>query len=349
MKKIITMISIMILMLTTNVYAINIAEAGETVNQIGDYDSTRIVAGNTVNSKANIDGLSIIAGNEITLEGSAPYGFYAGNIITINQKIEKDLFIAGNSITIDNDSQIGRDIFIAGNTVKIKTNINRDLRVGGTKVDISGITIKGDAYIEAEQIILDEETTIEGKLTYPEESNIIGLDKAKVEKIETTKYEKIVIEYTIMDRVRNFIISTLASIVTLIALFYIIPSSKEKLDNTELTPENIIKKIGIGLLALIAVPFIALISMFTGVLTPLALITLVVYIIGIYLSSLLIYYIVGKEITKKLNKENKYLAIIIGVISVKIIRYIPVIGGIVGALSLFYGLGLIFKFVKKSR
>ena len=348
MKKIITLLSVLMLTLTTKVYAVNVAESDETINQTGKYDSTRFLAGNTINSKAEIDGISFVAGNDLTLEGKTSYGFYAGNIININEIVEKDLFAAGNNITIGEDAKIERDVYIVGNQIKIKTDLNRDLRAGGTRVDISGITIKGDAYIASEQIILDENTVIEGKLTYPEDAKITGFEKAKVEKTEKIKTTNIEIEYTMKDRIRSFIFSSISAILTLIIVFFIIPSAKEKLDKNEVTPGNVLKTTGIGFLTLIIVPIVALVSLITIVLSPVALIALVMYIISIYLSSLFAYYIVGNEITKKMNKENKYLAIIIGVVSVKLIKFIPVIGGLVSAFAFFYGMGLIVYFMKRK-
>jgi hypothetical protein len=348
MKKIITALSIIILALTTKVNAINVIDADETMVQTGEYNSTRIIAGNTVTNKAKVDGLSIIAGNEVNLEGSAPYGFFAGNNVTVNEEIEKDLFIAGNNITIGEQAKIGRDIFLAGNIIKIKSNINRDLKVGASSVDLSGVTIKGDAYIAAEQIILDNETVIEGKLTYPKEAKIEGLNKASIKNTEVIEPVEVNIEYNTMDRVYGFIASTIASFLTLTILFYVLPSAKEKLDNTELTADSIIKKSLIGLISLIVTPIIIIIGLCTVILAPASLITLAIYAISIYLSNLLVYYIVGKEVTKKLNKENKYLSIIIGIVSVKLIKYIPVIGGLISILSLFYGLGLVFKFIQNK-
>ena len=194
MKKVICLFSILLFtFMTTNVYAIDIASAGDNVNQTGSYESSRFVAGNKIMNTAEVDGLSLIAGNEITTKGASPYGIYAGNIITIEDNIEKDLFAAGNMITINSNASIGRDVYIAGNDVTINSNIERDLRAGGTTIDISGITIKGDAYIGAEQIIMDKETKIEGKLVYPEDSSITGLEQASINKIETTKKQNIAI------------------------------------------------------------------------------------------------------------------------------------------------------------
>lgn len=331
----------------TNVYALEITQAGDNVIQEGDYDSVRLVAGNKVTNKANVDGISLVAGNEVILEGSAPYGFYAGNIVTVNENISKDMFVAGNNITIGEYAVIGRDVYIMGNTIKINTNVSRDLRIGGESVNLSGITIGGDAYIAAEEIILDENTVITGKLTYPEKAKITGLDSATIGSVETKKYDEAVIEYNFIDSVYDFIVSAVAAFIVIVALFFVIPNSKEKLNKVELKISSIAKITGIGLLVLIVMPIISLFALFTGFLTPLALIAFAIYIISIYLSSLLVYYIIGNVFTNKVfKKDNTYLALACGIVLTKLVKLIPVIGGLISAIVLFYGLGLIYKYIQ---
>ena len=55
-KKIFILISAILLTLSmfTSVKAITIAEAGETVEQVGEYNSTRLIAGNKVANKATV-------------------------------------------------------------------------------------------------------------------------------------------------------------------------------------------------------------------------------------------------------------------------------------------------------
>ena len=353
-KKILCLFGVMLLsmFISSNVYATEVFEADNNVTQKGDYSSTRFIAGNNVTSKANIDGISFIAGNEVRLEGKSSYGFVAGNNITINENIEKDIFVAGNNIIIGSDAIIGRDIYIAGNTITIDTNIKRDLRVGGELVDISGITIGGDAYIASEEIKLDNDTVVTGKLYYPEDAKVSGLKDAKVGSVKLMKSKDIETRdtETFKDKVMDFIISVAASFIVMIVLFYLIPNTKEKLEKVDLKVSSILKLVGIGLVVLIVVPIIALIGLFTGVLTPIALITICLYVIFIYLSSLLGYYIVGNVIiSKTLEKGNSYLALFCGIIIVKLVKLIPVIGGLVSALLLFYGIGLIYKYIISIR
>jgi hypothetical protein len=239
-----------------------------------------------------------------------------------------------------------------GNDIKIKANINRNLRVAGNSIDLSGVTINGNAYILTDKIIFDDDTKILGKLVYDKETKVINIEKATIEKTVVKEYKNTnnnVISKPNFFRTTfyNFIISVTSSFIVLVVLFHILPSSKEKLNKLELKLNPIVKYIVIGLCVLIIIPFILLIMLLSGILRPLGFIILFIYIISIYLSNLLVYYLVGNVINTKLIKNNNtYLSIIIGVIVVKLIKLIPAIGGLITMLSLFMGLGLIFNYVK---
>ena len=347
-KKILSLFSILIIsmFMVTNVSALELTQAGDDVIQEGDYNSLRLVAGKNVTSTANIDGISLIAGNNITVNGHVSYGFYAGNSITINESIEKDMFAAGNMITIGDNANIGRDAFVAGNKVTINSNVGRDLRAGASIINISGITINGDAYLDAEEIIMNEDTVITGKLTYLEDTRVTGLNTATIGSVETTKVPEVTVKYNPIDTVYSFIINVIAAFIVMIVLFYLIPNSKEKINNVELQASPILKTMGIGLLVLIVAPLAIIIAMFTGVLTPISLITLAVFAIAIYLSTILSSYVLGNIInTKLLKNDNVYLSLVIGIILIKLIKLIPKLGGWIVALALFYGMGLIYKYI----
>jgi len=350
-KKILSLFSIFLTMFfaISNVYALEVAEAGDTITEEGTYDSLRFVAGNKVTSKATIDGISFVAGNDIYLEGSSTYGVYAGNTITISGNIEKDLLVAGNKIVIESDTVIGRDAYLAGNQIIIKTNIPRDLRAGGSTIDLSGITIGGDAYLGAERVILDENTIITGKLTYYEDANITGLDKATIGEVITKHTDKVVIEYDIKDRIYAFFVSVIAGLITMLCVLYLLPKTKDKLDKLDLSFGIIAKTTCIGFAVLVIIPIVSLFAMFTGILTPISLIVLAIYFVSIYLATLLVCYVVGNAITSKLfKKENMYLTLLIGIIIIKLAKIIPIIGGYIGALVLFYGLGIIYEMIKTA-
>ena len=135
----------------------------------------------------------------------------------------------------------------------------------------------------------------------------------------------------------------------MVVLFYLLPNVSDKLNNVSIDFKDIIKTSLIGFLVLIIVPIISIITLFTKLLSPLALITILIYGISIYLSSLLVSYIIGNYIDDKFNnKDNKYISLLMGIVIVKIIKLIPVIGGLFSFIILIYGMGLIFNYIKKN-
>ena len=350
-NKLLKLFSILLLVLVmiTRVDA-KVAFSGETVNQEGEYDSSIFVAGNNLTDKSTVDGIKFLAGNSLEAKGTSSYAFYAGNIVTINSTIEKDLFAAGNSVTIGSEAVLGRDVYIAGSTVKINVNVPRNLRAGGTSVDLKGITINGSAYVMADEILLDENTIIEGKFTYPKDSKVEGLDVAHVSEKKAIDYNTSEEKTSFKEIVWSFIISVFAGFVVLIALFRFIPESKNKLDKLEVSFDSVIKRGCTGLIVLLVVPIICLFALISGILTPISLIVLAVYVISIYLSFIVVSYIIGRLLlTKVFKKDNLYLMMFLGLIVLKLIKYIPIIGGVIYAIAMFYGLGLIYKFITVKR
>ena len=324
------------------------AEDNITVEE--EQNSSQFIFGNQVIAKSKIAGLSFIAGYSMDISGTAEYGLYAGNTITINSNIEKDLFVAGNVINIGCDAKIGRDVYLAGNIMKINANLPRDLRAAGTTVDISNITINGDAYIDANQIIMNDSTIITGKLSYIEGATFEGKDKASIGKIETRKDSDIgEIEINFGSKLTSQLISVAAGIIVMIALFYMIPALKKKLDETELTASSIIGTIGKGVGVLIVIPIVSIIALVTGILTPLALIVLALYGIGLYLASILSGYIIGRTImTGIFKKDNQYLSILLGILLIRLLGLVPIVSGIISIICFLYGMGLIYNIIKKK-
>lgn len=324
--------------------------ADDNVEVDGKQDSSQFVFGNFIKATSSVAGIQFSAGNTLDINGSAEYGLYAGNAITINSNIEKDLFVAGNTINIGSKSTIGRDAYLVANSIKINVNVGRDLRAACSSLDISGITINGDVYLDVTELTMDENTTITGKLSYVAGTNIVGKDKASVgkyEEKESSDFGKVEINFG--TTLTSQLLSAAAAIIVAIALFYFIPSVKKKLDDEELSIGGIGSSIGKGFAALLIIPIVSIIAAITGILTPIGLIVLALYIIGIYLASVLSGYIVGRVIMTNIFKnDNEYLSIVIGILLIRLLGLVPVVNGVVTTLCLLYGMGLLYKLIKKK-
>ena len=93
----------------------------------------------------------------------------------------------------------------------------------------------------------------------------------------------------------------------------------------------------IGFSALIIVPIVAIIAMFTVVAVPLSFIALIIYGLLIYIAPVISGIILGKVVFKNMNI---YLSALIGTVIIKLVMLVPYLGGILffGAMLLSLGL-----------
>ena len=258
-------------------------------------------------SDSKIDGINTIIGRDVRHDGTSDYLVSIGESVSVDGTVENDLFVLGQDITIGSDAIIKRDLYMAGRDIKVLSNINGNIMVAGETLDLRGATITGNVYSYTGKLLLDSKTNIIGKLTYYEDTKVSGLDRAKVNKTKivapvATKEQskKDQIAYQIM----VFINGVLASFVVLAILLYFGKDFRKKMDNMKLDVRRVFRFCIRGLIILLLVPFICLFGVFTGILTPLAIITLCIYGIALYLSSLLSSYIIGNLINTKLFKKE---------------------------------------------
>ncbi len=326
--------------------ASEIAKSGDNVVVDGDYSSLRLIAGNKVNNKSINDGLSVMAANELLLEGESTYGFYAGQNITVRETILKDLFIAGKNISFD-EANIGRDLYVTGGKVNLKATVGRNVFAATDIIDLSDATIYGDIYIDANTVILNKNTEINGILNYSVESKIEGLSEASVSDVKThikPKHEDI----SAIDYITEGIIGFIGKFILLVVILLLLPTFKEELDVEDLAISNICKNVGIGFTLLIMVPILCLFGMITVILIPISILVLIFYVIAIYLSYLFVSYVFGNMVTTKVfQKDNLYLKAFVGLIISGIITKIPYVGGLIVFLMILFGIGHYIKLFKK--
>ena len=328
-------------------------------------NASAIQLGDNLKVDKDIDGIGLIMGNSISVSNKQDYLFALGNTININDASTKDLFVAGNSITVDSKN-IERDAYVAGNMISINSKIPRDLFVAGNNVTVSDevggalkvacdtVTVKGkingDAYLDSENIVIEDGAEVTGKLSYPEDAKITISKEAKVnEKVKFVREDegknKSELMTTIFDRFMAFVNLL---IIGLLAIYFLkIKSKDEKLDSKYIT-KNMVR----GLLVLLLTPMLFFVLLFFyGATIGLDFVMLALYIIMIYLSAIPAAIYLGNALLKGIN--NIYLRFIIMLFIFYAVRFIPVLGGICTAIILVLGLGILTyalqdTFIKKE-
>ncbi len=347
MKKI---VYLLLLLLVPFMVSAKVLEADNNINYEGTHDSSSFLFGNSINNNGDINGIAVMAGNSINSKGKASYAVYAGNTLNISDEIENDLFAAGNVITITKDAKVPRDVYIAGSSIKILTDVGRDLYAGGETVDIRGITIHGNATIDADKVLMDEKTVIEGKLSYYKNTTIENLKVATIEEVK--EINRLIEEHTkptFLNRVKWEAIKALTGYVSILILFLVFPKLRASFDKNKDGAKEIALSTLAGLITIIVVPILSIIIMLPVVTIPISLLMLALYAFAIYFASLITAYLGGRYIyNKATDKDNLFLNALIGIVLLRLVSLIPVVGGIIVAICLFYGLGKIYQVFKAT-
>ena len=135
-------------------------------------NGSAFIAGSKTEMTGQADGASLMAGDTVNFKGTSEFIGLAGNTVDVNGAVYKDSFIAGNIIKIEADADLQRDVFIAGAEVEISGNIGRDVTIYATKVTFKGAVIQRNVNIYASSIRADEETKLNGNLSYPEDADV---------------------------------------------------------------------------------------------------------------------------------------------------------------------------------
>ena len=345
MKKIFYLLLIMVLtVICIPVNAKDNFYAGQDLKLNKEYDSTVFAAGNNVKATGKVDGISFIAGNDVSVENERDYLFVGGNIINVKKVTTKDAFLAGSNINVE-ESKI-RDLYAAGERININSEITGKAYVGGNEVTINS-TIKGDANISAEVIILGEKANIEGTLKYPEDAKISKEKDTKIAKEKTYKVKSASTKEKAMEMFIDFL-STVSSMI-LIGILLLSLNRKvfDKIEKIEKTAVSVFKMTLLGFAVLVLVPILLVILISSTIGIGLGVICLLMYGIMFYLSVLPTAYFLGNWIAQD-KMDNKYLLFTISILSIYVLRLIPIIGGLVTIISLCFGLGVYAKLIKEN-
>lgn len=347
LKKLFLIIAVLLMPITIS--AKGIAEAGDNITLEGEYDSNKIVAGDVVTNKASIDGLTFLFGNVVKESGNTEYDFLFGNEITVEGNINKDLFIAGNIVKVSKDAILNRDLYIACDKATIEATNIRNVYFAGESIDVRGITINGNLYFAGTEIFMDDDTVINGTLKYNDDAEVKGMKEENIHDVSTYHVDKY--ERSVKDEISSQILSAVGLTVTMIVLFLVFKKLRTNVNEMEVSVPEFAKSLVTGFVALIAIPLVSIMAMLTIVLLPVSIISIVLYCIFLYLSEGFAGYMLGKALLGKLIDEKAgFVAyIFVGVVLIKVLSLIPVISGIVGIFSLFYGLGVIINLINKMR
>lgn len=306
----------------------NLYAAGATVNINSQTNGDLYAAGGMVTVSGNVEQDLVVAGGNLNLNGTVGGDVRAaGGNISVSSPVGSDLVIAGGNVAITQKTTVAGDLVAAGGNLVIDSTVNGNAKISGGNVTING-KITGNLEVTAqEQLTFGPNSEVVGKITYKGRNPAVVKEGAKVGTIEFTELpgrknwgKRIFAPIVLFEIIASFLAGWV-----FVYLFR---------RRVESTTERILRQpwqmLGLGLAGLVLTPVVMVILFATFVGYYIALVLMAWYFLMLLLSCLLAAIFTGAWILKLINKsptlQLNWAAVLLGVVVMKILMFIPIVG-----------------------
>ncbi len=326
--------------------------AGGSATSAGNVQGDVALAGGNVLISGNVSADILAAGGTVTILGTVGDDLRAGGgTIIVQGAVVDDVFIGGGQITLGG-SGIGGDAIVGGGSVHIDAPIGGSLRIGGGEAYINA-PVGGDVDVRAEKVTLGPRANIQGNFNYHSPSKAT-LEEGAIVVGETTYDEAASTQG--MAVAGFFAFLTIALLIKFFAIFLsaLVIASVFKRYTHELVVRAYAEpwsNLGWGLVAMIVLPILSVVLLFTLVGIPFGIIGLLAWVMilvfGIILAPIIIGAVVHKWIWKPAIHEVSWKTILLGTFIYTVLKIIPFIGGLVCFFVVLLAIGVVLGIKKE--
>jgi cytoskeletal protein CcmA (bactofilin family) len=343
-----------------------IIASGDIVNDDLYLAAQSIVINGTVNGdvfcvgdltiNGTINGSLTAIGSKVVIEGEITQAArIAAGSIEISGKIGRDLMVAGENIALDGSAVIKRDLVFVANKIHVAALIEDGVKGYGTGdaaiANFKG-KVGGDVEITVKELTLESTADIQGNLTYKSAKEAVVQTGAQIGgKITHNIPQADKSSLSLTTIVWFKVIAFLMTLVTGGLIILLLPR------RANAAAASIRRKpwlsLGWGALIFFAAPLAILLTFITVVGIPIGLISLVVYIIALYLSQVAVGLFIGCWIlgffSKTESRGGLLGAFALGFAILTLLKLIPIVGTILWFATVFFGIGAMVMSQKNLR
>jgi len=302
----------------------------------------------TVGPDETVDGDLQAFGGTVVVEGTVTGDVeaFAGNVV-IDGTVEGDVDASGGNIEIG--GTVGGSVNAGGGSVQITdgAQIGGNLNAGASSVTIGGV-VEGNADVGAERITLGPNAQIGGDLTY--DGELARADGAtvsgSVSQSDDLQVGPSTPGFTLPSgafTIYGVLVNLLAGAVLLVAFPRFSTAVADEVTDDPLRSGLV------GLLALVAIPIVLVALLITIVGIPLSLAGLIAYLFLVWAGALYGRYAAGRWLLAQAGRERRWLALLVGVLGVALLKLVPILGDLVEAAVVLLGLGALVVSIRAYR
>lgn len=298
-----------------------VVEEGETVGDLTVLSGTVIVRGTVDGDLTALSGTVRVDGT-VTGDVSA-----AAGTVQIRGTVGGDVSVASGTVSVEEGAAIG------------------SLSVGSGDVSIDG-TVRGDANIGASTISLGETAVVEGDLRY--DGDLVRADGAVVQgEVVRENFGFAFAPFGLsipwwLLAIYGFMANVLLGAVLLLAF----PGATDRVAET--VAAEPVRAGLVGLLTVVAVPVALVLVALTLIGIPLTIMGAFAFVFVVWVAAVLGRYAVGAWLLAKADVDNRWAALLTGVVLLAVLTRVPILGGVFEAIVSLLGLGALALFLRDA-
>ncbi len=323
----------------------NIYAAGARVTIEGKAKESIYVAGALVDIDSETDGDLYVAGSQVSVKGKIiGKARIAGADIKIDAQIGEVLNAAAASIEIVRSAKLAAKTSLAAALIKFGGTANGSLNLYADEIVFTGHA-SGPVLIEGRKVQLDESAVIGGNLTIRSKEKAIISSNAKITGVLTQvglEDSEFFNEYEGDSDGGGFLLLLSASIflLGLILILFARGFVEQSISYFRTHPG---RSILWGLAVFVGIPIFAILTMVTVIGIPIGVSTLLLLpfllVLGFTITTLGVSDRILNKSSESKKNVQRLLLLAAGVITLALVGFIPLIGGLLIWLALLFGLG----------
>ncbi|MGQ9615523.1 MAG: hypothetical protein ACUVWJ_03885 [Spirochaetota bacterium] len=323
--------------------------AGEIVSIRGTVNGDLFMTAKTVNIEGNVKGGAFLVANRVNLSGSLSYSLRAFvNELMVEGKVGGDIFVVGNDAVISEKAHVKGDMVFGVRKLFLEGPVGGYILGGGRDVELRN-KIGDDAYLAVKNLNIYRGAKIGGNLVYYSDKKAVIDPGAEIAGSITQRVPdfkerlKKVFPFVILAGVVGKILGYFMALLFGLAVILLMPRWMDSITIT--LKERFGACTGWGAVVLFAVPVGVAIACSTVVGITIGGVAFMLYFVGICLSQIVIGLFLGRLILKRfdgvLTAGAMFSAFALGLLIIRLLRFIPGIGVFVWLVVALFGLGAI--------
>jgi len=311
---------------------------------------------------------------------TVPHDLYvAGSTVHIDGRIDGDLFVAGG--TVDISGPVAGDLFVAGGNVTITSSVGRHLRLAGGNVTVGGpvsldllalagtLTLNPTARVGGDLVFAGGQTLLDGAVdgsvlgsaqTYSRAGSVGGSEQVTLRREKPRPAPAQSLLSLLVEQLQRYLGIILIGVLLLLLAPGFLQGAAARLR------ERPLASLGAGVLGFIGF-FAAVVALLIGMVVlaiPLGLLGLGRVVLALalgvllgtgvlsYLFMLILLFVAAAVVGLTLGRlglggrdepwaQGPYVALLLGVFVIVVLTAIPILGGLLNAVLILFGLGAI--------